>query len=106
MSASGRGVWNRKIRVDEARSIDILDLQRKEVFSKGSAWSWTSSWSRNGEVVASISYRVESDDNGPIGLRFIYTITNNYKAEKKDYSYIIPVVSTPCNYGGKRWWFI
>ncbi len=106
MSASGRGVWNRKTRVVEARSIDILDLQRKEAFSKGSAWILTSSWSRNGKVVASISYRIESGNNGPIGLRFMYTITNNYTAEKKDYSYIIPVISTPCNYGGKRWWFI
>ena len=106
MSTGGRGVWNRKNRVDEVRSIDILDLQRKEVFSKGSTWSWTSSWSRNGEVVASISYRVESGGNGPTGLRFMYTITDNETGEKKDYNYIIPVVSTPCNYGGKRWWFI
>jgi hypothetical protein len=106
MSTGGRGVCNKKTRVDEARSIDILDLQRKEVFTKGSTWSWTSSWSRNGEVVASISYRVESGDNGPAGLRFMYTITENETGEKKDYNYIIPVVSTRCNYGGKRWWFI
>jgi hypothetical protein len=106
MKTGGRGVWNRKNRVDEARSIDILDLQRKEVFSKGSTWSWISSWSRKGEVVASISYRVESDENGPSGLRFMYAITDNETGEKKDYNYIIAVVSTPCNYGGKRWWFI
>ncbi len=106
MSTGGRGVWNRKTRVDEARSIDILDLQRKEVFSKDSAWSWTSSWSRNGEVVASISYRVENGMDGPTGLRFIYSITDNETGAKKDYNYIIPVVSTRCNYGGKRWWFI
>ena len=106
MSTGGRGVWNRKNRVDEVRSIDILDLQCKDVFSKGSALSWTTSWSRNGEVVASISYRVEAGENGPSGLCFIYTITDNYSGEKKDYNYIIPVVSTPCHFGGKRWWFI
>ena len=106
MHATGRNVWNRKTRVDEARSIDILDLQRKEVFSKESSWTMTSSWSRNGKVVASIYYQVEFGDKGPIGLRFMYTITNNYTNKKKDYSYMIPVVSTPCNYGGKRWWFI
>jgi hypothetical protein len=106
MSTGGRGVWNRKTRVDEARSIDILDLQRKEVFSKGSTWNWTSSWSRNGEVIASISYRVESGENGPSGLRFMYAITDNETGEKKDYNYIISVETTRCNYGGKRWWFI
>ena len=92
MSTGGRGVWNRKTRVDEARSIDILDLQRKEVFSKGLTWSWTTSWSRNDKVFASISYRVETGSNGPFGLRFMYTITDNETEEKKDYNYIIPVV--------------
>ena len=53
MSVGGRGVQSRKIRVDEVRSMDILDLQRKKVFSRGSGVTWTSSWSRNGEVVAS-----------------------------------------------------
>ena len=106
MSVSGRGVQIRKIRVDEVRSMDILDLQRKKVFSRGSGVTWTSSWSRNGEVVASISYRVESREDGPSGLRFMYTITSNDSGEKKDYNYIIPVVSTSCNYGGKRWWYI
>lgn len=106
MSASGRGVWNRKTRVDEAKSIDILNLQRKRVFNKGSAWGWTSSWSRYGQVVASISYRVESGDNDPTGLRLMYTIINNDTVEKKNYNYVIPVVSTRCNYGGQRWWFI
>jgi hypothetical protein len=106
MSVGGRGVWNKKNRVDEVRSIDILDLQRKEVFSKGSSWSWTSSWSRNSEVIASISYRVETGENGPSGLRFMYTITENDTGEKKDYNYVIPVVATPCNYGGERWWYV
>lgn len=105
MSVSGRGVWNRKNRVDEVRSIDILDLQREKVFSRGQGSIWTSSWSRNGEVVASISYRVEAVENGPSGLRFMYAITDNDTGEKKDYNYVIPVVATPCNYGGERWWY-
>jgi len=106
MSAGGRAVWNRKNRVDEARSIDIIDLQKENVFSKGPGMIWASSWSRNGKVVASISYRVEGGENGPSGLRLMYTITDNNSGEKNDYDYTIPVVSTPCNYGGKRWWYI
>ena len=106
MSIGGRGVRNRKTRVNEARSIDILDLQHKEVFSKDSTRSWRTSWSQNGEMVASISYRVESDENEPSGLRFMYTVTDNSTGEKRGYNYIIPVISTRCNYGGKRWWFV
>ena len=106
MSVGNRGVWSRKTRVDEARSIDILDLQREKVLSKGAGLIWTASWLRNDEMVASISYRAEVGEDGPSGLRFMYTITNNDTGEKKNYNYIIPVVSTPCNYGGKRWWYI
>jgi len=106
MSVGGREVWNRKIRVDEVKSIDILDLQRKKVFGKGPGMIWASSWSRNGEVVASISYRVEAGEDGPSGLRFMYTITDNDAGDKKEYNYIIPVIATPCNFGGKRWWYV
>ena len=106
MSTGGRGVWNRKTRVDEARSIDILDLQHKGVFDKGSGLNWTLSWIRNGATVGSISYWLETDDRGPTGLLFMYTTTNTETGEKKEYSYVIPVVSTRCNYGGERWWFL
>jgi len=106
MFAGYRGVGNKKTRVDEARPIDILDLQRKGVFVNGPTWNWTVSWSRNDQVVASISYRVESGDNGQISLRFMYTITDGKTGNKKDFNYSIPVVSTSCNYGGVRWWFV
>lgn len=106
MSATGRAVWNRKKIVNEANSMDILDLQRNKVFSMGQDMIWISSWSRNGKVVASISYRLEGNNGEPSGLRFTYTITKNNIGERKDFDYIIPVVSTPCNFGGKRWWYI
>ncbi|MFO7728784.1 MAG: hypothetical protein ACQES8_06185 [Thermodesulfobacteriota bacterium] len=96
----------RKTRVDEARTIDILDLQREGIFKTGTAGRWSVSWSRNGRVVASISYQLETGNNGPLGLRFIYTITDRQTGAKRDYNYIIPVTSTPCNYGGRRWWFV
>jgi hypothetical protein len=105
MSVGGRGVWNRKTRVDEARSIDILDLQRKGVFSRSVSTIWKFSWSRDGKEVASVSYRVEFEEDNPSGLRFIYSVTNNKTGEKKDYNYTISVVPTPCNYGGQRWWY-
>jgi hypothetical protein len=106
MSTGGRGVLSRKSRVDEARSIDILDLQRKGVFTNKEAWSWTTSWSRNEKVAASVSYSVEFSGDRPTGLQLMYTITDNKTGEKRDYEYTIPVAATPCNYGGERWWYI
>lgn len=106
MRTGGRSVRSRKTRVGEVRSIDILDLQRNEVFSKGADLSWIMSWSRDDKIIASVAYRVEVDENGPIALRFMYSVTNEESGARKDYNEILPVVSTPCNYGGKRWWFI
>lgn len=105
MFTGGRGVWNRKARVNEARSIDILDLQRKGFFTMSGS-NWTARWSRGGKVVASISFRLEAGSNGPMNVRFIYTITDNENGERKKYNYLISVVPTACNYGGMRWWFI
>ena len=56
MSTGDRGVWNRKTRVDEVRSIDILDIQRNGLLGEGGTGIWTRKWTRNEEVVASISY--------------------------------------------------
>jgi hypothetical protein len=38
-------------------------------------------------------------------LRIHYTQTERDTGEKKDFDYNIPLTSTPCRYGGKRWWF-
>ena len=106
MSVGGRDVHSRKTRVDEARSIDILDLQRNNVFSKRPDIVWTARWYRGEDLTASISYRLETGGYGIEGVRFLYTVTDNNSGEKKDFNYVIPLVSTPCNYGGVRWWFI
>lgn len=45
----------------------------------------------------------ETPENSYIEL--IYTITNHWTEEKIDMKYKIPLITTPCNYGGKRYWF-
>ncbi|MDP3726983.1 MAG: hypothetical protein Q8Q96_01550 [bacterium] len=39
-------------------------------------------------------------------IELIYTVTIRWSGEKIDMRYKVPLVSTPCNYGGKRYWFI
>jgi hypothetical protein len=39
-------------------------------------------------------------------LRIHYIQTDRDTGEKKDFDYKIPLTSTPCRYGGKRYWFI
>ncbi len=70
--------------------------------------SWKSgivTWSINGEKTGSISIESCIDDFQQY-IRFIYTRTDNYSGEKKDFSYKVELTTTPCYFGGKRYWFI
>lgn len=68
---------------------------------KSGAITWTSGMSEN---KSSIGYSVlTGGDDEYINLR--YTQTDNYSGKKTDLDYKVPLVSTPCNYGGKRYWF-
>ncbi|MDP3800070.1 MAG: hypothetical protein Q8Q90_01470, partial [bacterium] len=39
-------------------------------------------------------------------IELIYTVTIRWSGEKTDMRYKVPLVTTPCHYGGKRYWFI
>lgn len=106
MAEGGRGVRNRKARVDEARSLDILKLQRRGVFARNYGCSYISSWSRGGDTTDNISFSVELNEENPSALRFVYSINDNETETKRDYRYLIPVTATRCHFGGRRWWFV
>ncbi len=38
-------------------------------------------------------------------IELIYEVTNNWTGNKQDMKYKVPLVSTACNYGGRRYWF-
>jgi hypothetical protein len=67
---------------------------------------WTSTWSRGEEVRAKVSYKLLLVDDSPAALRFMYTVTDRNTGEKTEYDYLIELTSTPCNFGGERWWFV
>ena len=64
--------------------------------------TWTSGWS---ETKSSIGFQT-SITNEEKYLRVYYTQTDNHTGEKKDFDYRIPITTTPCRYGGERYWFI
>ena len=106
MNTGGRGVTCKKMTVDEVRYLDILELQRANIFNKAIGTIWTITWSFRGKKIASIAYKVEADREDPTALRFIYTITDKDTGKKQNFNYSVSVVATPCYFGGKRWWFI
>lgn len=62
------------------------------------------------EKGASIGFRVIRDNFGTpqekTYVELYYTHTSNWDGEKSDMDYRVELTTTPCKYGGKRYWFI
>ena len=93
-----------KEEADGLKKVSVQFLKKHGYFSNG--WrSGTLNFSRNGFQTGSIGIQVFVDENEKY-IKFIYTQTNNYSGEKTDLDYKIPLTSTPCYFGGKRYWFV
>lgn len=89
---------------EQSNALRINWLKKQGILDGGyrsGTITWTFGMSEN---KSSIGYSVlTGGDIDYISLR--YTQTDNYSGEKTDLDYKIPLVSTSCNYGGKRYWF-
>ena len=99
----GRYHWDKKDTVEDSRSISISFL-RKHGFLCGYK-SGQVTWSRNEEEVASIGVAV-STMNDEDYVKFNYTTTHRSTGEKTSYDYKVSLTTTPCHFGGVRYWFI
>jgi hypothetical protein len=90
-----------KTEADSLKKINTKFLKDRKYFTghKGGVINWTSGWS---DIKSSVGIQVSTLENY---LRIYYTQTDNSSGEKKQFDYKIPLTSTPCNYGGKRYWF-
>ncbi len=91
-----------KTESDGLKKISTSFLKKHKYFEgfRGGTINWTSGWSEN---KSSVGINVSTLDEKY--LRIYYTQTDRYTEEKKDFDYKIPLTTTPCNYGGKRYWF-
>lgn len=95
---SGRRNQSGKNATDDYRALDVRRWQRDGFLAPGRAFSWQ--WTRNGEAVASIQVRTESDQ-----------VVLSYRqrsggGEWKDENYPVRLDWSPCTYGGQRAWFL
>ena len=79
-------------------ALDIRRIQRAGRLKPGQSFNWQ--WTRNGERVANINIRTDTD-----------RVTLTYQArdrggEWQAMNYPVRVTWTPCNYGGQRPWWI
>ena len=106
----GRYYWDKKDIVEDTRSLDIDWLMREGKYKKGNSYygrkiTWTRSgaW---GERKNSISYSIDLTKASGPEMRIYYTTTDRHTEEKKDFDYRILLTTTPCNFGGVRYWFL
>jgi hypothetical protein len=100
---STRWGWhNKRLAVEDCRKLPMKILHSKIL----AGWrSGTVTWSRGGEEVSSIGYRVVWG-KAPVSLRLVYTLTKYRTGEKKDLDYPVRLTTTPLPWGGLRYWFI
>lgn len=101
-SNMGRYYYDKKDEADSLKQIEIWWLQEKEYLDgyKYGTIQWTGGWGEKSTIGVQSSVN-ESDAY----IRFIYTQTDRSDDTKKDFDYKVPLVTTPCNFGGKRYWF-
>ena len=97
---------SRKLLVNEVQRLDMQKLNRMGVFRGQPNKLWTSTLTYGNREYGSIWFYLIEDSDGPVALRLNYKISNNYSEEKTGYDYEVSLVSTPCFFGGKRFWFV
>jgi hypothetical protein len=102
----GRYYYDKKDTVEDCRSVSISFLRKHGYFSEPCSMSGSIIWKNcYGEKTSSIGITVSTLDS--VGyVRFYYTVTYRSSGEKIDYDYKVQLATTPCNFGGVRYWFI
>lgn len=90
--------------VEESYGVSVAFLRKHDYFCgyRSGAITWTNHW---GEQTASIGVTVCASD-GDGHVRFRYTHTHRSTGEESQCDYKVPLVTTPCHFGGVRWWFL
>jgi hypothetical protein len=98
----GRYYWDSKSTVEDSTQLSIFKLKE---FGLLKGWSATTlTWTRRlSGHKNSIGIVVDTED---LYAKVDYTVTDRNTGEKTDYDYKISLATTPCHFGGVRYWFI
>ncbi len=88
--------------VDASLSMTVYALLRYAGIRRGQDGGSWMRWYRQptGDTVGSIGFRIATSDPNAAHVRLIYRANDTPVDDR------IPLVRTPCRFGGWRWWFI
>ena len=100
----GRWSYSNRLTVEESKAVTTKFLNKNDYFTGGVELG-EMSWSFNGKKTGSINIIVSTaGGNEHIRFQYMQIDRETEKATKLDYK--ARLTSTPCYFGGIRWWFI
>lgn len=93
----------KKTTVERCRSISVSFLRKYDYFCGYN--SGGVSWSRDEEIIARIGVIVSVMGNENY-VKFSYTMPDQSPEEQASYNYKVSLTTTPCHFGGVRYWFV
>ncbi len=97
----GRYYFDAKTTVEQATQLSIFKLKEFGLLTGYAATTLRWKWSLSGRK-SSIGICVDTEE---LYAKFNYTVTDRDTGKKTDYDYKISHTTTPCNFGGVRYWF-
>lgn len=99
----GRWSYSNRTEADGLKKVEIWWLKRHGYLNgcKFGGMEWKSGWD---DSKSSVGFTVSTYDSGGY-IQFRYTQTDQDE-QKTEFDYKIPLTTTPCKYGGKRYWFL
>lgn len=95
--------YGSKLTVEQAFRIDIRDL-KKRGYLDGNYYSTSVRDDNNNSIWFAVSTDPDDDFLGGRFIRFVYS-AKSQSGEVSHYDYKIPISTTPCHFGGVRYWF-
>lgn len=97
----GRYYFDKKTTKDECKTVDMPWLNKHGYLNgwKAGGIKWSNRWGEESTIGITVDTEVEEPY-----AKFNYTFTHREPPEKYDYK--VRLTTTPCNFGGVRYWFI
>ncbi len=92
---------------DECLVFSIRALKKNGVLGKGLNQQWNTEWKNRDEKVTSrMSFQVVAGSLSDLALILDYEVLDPSNGAKIPTSYRVELVTSPCRFGGRRYWFL